>query len=115
MKNEKDVKQITGMAKSLLHWMKEGTTPQSIVIKQGIFLASRTEHDGIDINFVRPQLNKFDVDMRIIKQVMDKLNKTGADKVAIMTAVLDSVWQKKKPRQEDKKNTVFKPNKFNRK
>lgn len=103
MKNEKDVKQITGLAKSLLHWMNEGTAPQSIVIKQGIYLATRTEHDGIDVNFVRPQLAKFDVDMRIVKQIMDALNKAGADRVKVMVAVLDSVWQKKKPRVENKK------------
>lgn len=103
MKNEKDVKQITGLAKSLLHWMNEGTAPQSIVIKQGIYLATRTEHDGIDVNFVRPQLAKFDVDMRIVKQIMDALNKGGADRVKVMVAVLDSVWQNKKPRVEHKK------------
>lgn len=105
MKNEKDVKQITGLAKSLLHWMNEGSAPQSIVIKQGVYLASRTEHDGIDVNFVRPQLAKFDVDMRIVKQIMDNLNKAGADRLKIMVAVLDSVWQKKKPRVDHKNTT----------
>lgn len=102
-----------GLAQAIIKWMDERKVPQSTVIKQAIFLANRDIYDELPIDFVRPEVERLNIDSRHIVEIMNKLNEPNSKRVEYLASVLEMVWQNKK-KPVDKKPIRKSVNRSNR-
>lgn len=68
------------------------------IIKQGIYLSNLKTYDGVDVNIIRPEANKLNIDVRIMQNIINnfKSQPTNEMKYKYLKSIFQGVWNNKK-------------------
>lgn len=88
---------VNSLTKELFNSFLNGNVALTTIIKQGIYLSNQKKYDGVDVNIIRPEANRLNIDVMVMRNMMDgfKSQPNNEMKYKYLKNIFQDFWNNK--------------------